>query len=65
MRKIYNLYSQLKKRQERIKPLLPLQLLKEGRNAIFPMDDYSDDLVNSKTNLSGFLYTNAKKNDDF
>ena len=38
--KIYNLYSQLKKRQERIKPLLPLQLLKEGRNAIFPMDDY-------------------------
>ena len=59
--KIYNLYSQLKKRQERIKPLLPLQLLKEGRNAIFPMDDYSDDLVNSKTNLSGFLYTNAKK----
>lgn len=59
--KIYNLYSQLKKRQERIKPLLPLQLLKEGRNAIFPMDDYSDDLVNSKTNLSGFLYTNTKK----
>lgn len=59
--KIYNLYSQLKKRQERIKPLLPMQLLKEGRNAIFPMDDYSDDLVNSKTNLSGFLYTNAKK----
>ena len=59
--KIYNLYTQLSNRQERIKPLLPLQLLKEGRNAIFPMDDFSDDLVNSKTNLSGFLYTNAKK----
>ncbi|MFD2909316.1 hypothetical protein ACFSX9_11320 [Flavobacterium ardleyense] len=59
--KIYNLYTQLSNRQERIKPLLPLQLLKEGRNAIFPMDDYSDDLVNSKSNLSGFLYTNAKK----
>ena len=59
--KIYNLYTQLNSRQERIKPLLPLQLLKENRNAIFPMDDYSDDLVNSKTNLSGFLYTNAKK----
>ena len=59
--KIYNLYTQLNSRQERIKPILPLQLLKEGRNAIFPMEDYSDDLVNSKTNLSGFLYTNAKK----
>ena len=59
--KIYNLYTQLNSRQERIKPILPLQLLKEGRNAIFPMEDYSDDLVNSKTNLSGFLYANAKK----
>lgn len=59
--KIYNLYTQLNSRQERIKPLLPLQLLKENRNAIFPMEDYSDDLVNSKTNLSGFLYANAKK----
>ena len=59
--KIYNLYTQLNSRQERIKPLLPLQLLKQNRNAIFPMDDYSDDLVNSKTNLSGFLYANAKK----
>ena len=59
--KIYNLYTQLNSRQERIKPILPLQLLKEGRNAIFPMDDYSDDLVNSKSNLSGFLYANAKK----
>ena len=59
--RIFNLYTQLQKRQERIKPLLPLQLLKEGRNAIFPMDDYSDELISSKNNLSGFLYSNAKK----
>ena len=59
--RIFNLYSQLHNRQERIKPLLPLQLLKEGRNAIFPMDDYSDELISSKNNLSGFLYANAKK----
>lgn len=59
--RVFNLYSQLHNRQERIKPLLPLQLLKEGRNAIFPMDDYSDELISSKTNLSGFLYANAKK----
>ena len=59
--RIFNLYSQLNNRQERIKPLLPLQLIKEGRNAIFPMDDYSDEIIRSKNNLSGFLYTNAKK----
>ncbi len=59
--KIFNLYTQLNNRQERIKPLLPLQLLKEGRNATFPMDDYTDELISSKANLSGFLYANAKK----
>lgn len=59
--RIFNLYNQLHNRQERIKPLLPLQLLKEGRNAIFPMDDYSDEIIISKNNLSGFLYANAKK----
>lgn len=59
--RIFNLYSQLRNRQERIKPLLPLPLHKEGRNAIFPMDDYSDQIVNSKSNLSGYLYNNAKK----
>lgn len=59
--RIYNLYMQLHNRQERIKPLLPLQLLKEGRNAIFPMDDYLDEIISSKANLSDYLYTNAKK----
>ncbi|WP_320814958.1 hypothetical protein [Flavobacterium sp.] len=59
--RIFNLYTQLRNRQERIKPLLPLPLHKEGRNAIFPMDDYSDQIVNSKSNLSGYLYNNAKK----
>ena len=46
--RIFNLYSQLHNRQERIKPILPLRLIKEGRNAIFPMDDYSDELISSK-----------------
>lgn len=59
--RVFNLYNQLHNRQERIKPILPLPLIKEGRNAIFPMDDYSDELISSKTNLSGYLYANAKK----
>ncbi|TNF08336.1 MAG: hypothetical protein EP317_03250 [Bacillota bacterium] len=59
--RIFNLYNQLHNRQERIKPLLPLPLHNEGRNAIFPMDNYSDKIVSSKNNLSGYLYSNARK----
>jgi hypothetical protein len=59
--RIFKLYTQLRNRQERIKPLLPLPLHKEGRNAIFPMDDYSDNIVTSKNNLSDYLYSNTKK----
>lgn len=58
--KTYNTYLQLNNRQEKIKPLLPLKLLKEGRNAIFPFDNYNDEIVASKNNLSGYLYANAK-----
>jgi hypothetical protein len=61
LERVYNLYSQLHNRQERIKPILPLKLLKEGRNAQFPFDDYSDELISSKNKLSDFLYANAKK----
>jgi hypothetical protein len=58
--KIYNTYLALNDRQEKIKPLLPLKLIQEGRNAIFPFDDYNDGIINSKINLSNYLYTNAK-----
>ena len=61
LEKIYNLYSQLSNRQDRIRGVLPLKLIKENRNAIFPFDDYSNNIVTSKTNLSEFLYNNAKK----
>jgi hypothetical protein len=56
---VYNGYLQLNNRQERIRPLLPLPLLKEGRNAIFPFDNYSDQILNSKNALSNYLYNNA------
>lgn len=60
LEKIYTTYLQLNDRQERIKPVLPLKLLKEGRNAIFPFDNYNDEIIASKTALSNYLYTNAK-----
>ncbi len=58
--KIYNTYLQLNNRQELIKPLLPLRLLKAGKNATFPMEDYSDQIISSKNALSKHLYDNSK-----
>lgn len=57
---IYNTYLQLNNRQEKIRPILPLQLLKQGKNAQFIFDNYSDQIVNSKNALSKFLYENAQ-----
>lgn len=61
LEKMYNTYLQLNSRQEKIKPLLPLKLIKEGRNAIFPFDNYNDQIIDSKNALSASLYVNAKK----
>ena len=60
LEKIYSTYVQLNYRQEQIRPLLPLKLLKEGREAIFPFDDYTDQIVSSKNALSKYLYDNSK-----
>jgi hypothetical protein len=57
---IYNTYVQLNNRQEKIRPILPLQLLKQGKNAQFLFDNYSDQIVNSKNALSKFLYENVQ-----
>ncbi|OOG77310.1 hypothetical protein [Flavobacterium sp. A45] len=60
LEKIYNTYLALNDRQEKIKPLLPLKLIKDERNAIFPFDDYDNQIISSKNALSNHLYTNAK-----
>ncbi|CAD0009658.1 hypothetical protein [Flavobacterium chungangense] len=57
---IYNTYLQLNNRQEKIRPILPLKLLKQGKNAQFLFDNYSDQTVNSKNALSKYLYENAQ-----
>ncbi len=60
LERIFATYQRLNSRQEKIRPLLPLPLIKENRNAIFPFDDYSEEIVNSKNALVKYLYTNAK-----
>ena len=60
LEKIYDTYILLHNRQEQIRPLLPLHLMKENRNAKFEFDDYSDQIVSSKNALAKYLYDNAK-----
>lgn len=60
LEKIYNTYIQLNNRQEKIKPLLPLQLIKEGKNAKFSFDNYNKQIIDSKNALSKYLYANSQ-----
>ena len=58
--KIYNTYLLLISRQEKIRPILPLNLIREKRPAIFLFNDYSDELIKSRIVLTNHLYSNAK-----
>lgn len=57
--RVYNTYLQLNNRQEKIRPLLPLPLLKQGKNATFAFDNYSNQIISSKIALTKYLYDNA------
>jgi hypothetical protein len=59
LEEIYNTYDRLKSIQERIRPLLPLYLQDENRNAQFNFKNYDDDLIAAKSNLSDYLYNQA------
>ena len=53
LEELYNTYLGLQARQDRIRPVLPLQ------GAKFSMSDYSNNILNTKDKLSAYLYTNA------
>lgn len=57
---IYKGYVNLKNIQERIRPLLPLRLIEEGRDAEFDFNDYDEDILDYKEDLSEYLYDNAE-----
>ncbi len=59
LERIFNTYLQMNERQEIIRPLLPLRLMNENREAKFPFENYSDQIVSSKNALSKYLYNNA------
>ncbi|WP_378173028.1 hypothetical protein [Aquimarina sp. SS2-1] len=60
LERIYNSYNTLKKRQERIRPLLPLYHVEQGRNANFTFENYDQQILNTKENLTTYLFNNAK-----
>ena len=56
---IYEGYSNLKSLQNRIRPLLPLPVYEEDRNAQFKMVNYDNVILDVKDELSAYLYSNA------
>ncbi|TXD52550.1 hypothetical protein ES044_07370 [Polaribacter sp. IC066] len=61
LEEIFGLYETLKNRQEIIKPLLPLPILKKNKNAKFQFSNYDEEIISTKNKLSDFLYVKAKK----
>ena len=61
LEEVYNIYQLLKERQNKIKPILPLRILEENRNAQFNFTNYSEKIINIKNKLSAYLYSNANK----
>lgn len=56
---LYAVYSNMSRRQNSIKPLLPLMVKSENRNAVFEFKNYDDELIQSKQKAADFLYTRA------
>lgn len=57
---IYKGYINLQDIQERIRPLLPLRIIEENRNAEFSFSDYENDIIDYKEDLSEYLFDNAE-----
>lgn len=58
---IFSLYEQLKRRQEVLKPLLPLYSVKLNRDASFQFTNYDDEIIANKNQLSDYLYSKVTK----
>ncbi len=59
-RKIYYTYTLLRERQEKIRPLLPLTINSQGRDAHFHFEDYSDKIAKARAIFEKQLYETGK-----
>lgn len=62
LEKIYRTYIKLEQRQKRIRPILPLKILSENRNANFVFENYDDELITVKDKLVSSLYEQSNYN---
>lgn len=58
---IYTIYTRINQRQQLVKPLLPLFIKKEFRDADIQLINIDVELADSKNKTSDFLYANASK----
>ena len=56
---IFNTYSTMKFRQDRIKPLLPMSINSQNRNANFEIVNYDEELIQAKQKAAEYFYTHA------
>lgn len=61
LEEVYNIYQQLNERQERVKPVLPLYIMDENRNAQFNFTNYNTKIIDTRNKLSAYLYKNANE----
>ncbi len=57
---IFDTYLSLDARQNKIKPLLPLRLAKNGKEVHFEMENYDNQIIDAKNHLVAHLYKKAK-----
>lgn len=56
---IFNTFSRMSQRQENVKPLLPLHIAKQGRDARFEILNYDDEIIQAKKNATEYFYAHA------
>ncbi len=56
---IFAVYSGLAQRQENLKPLLPLRIAGQNRDANFEIVNYSDEIIQAKKNATEYFYAHA------
>lgn len=61
LEEIYKRYSEIRNVQNRIRPLLPLPIYDEGREASFSFPNYDSQLLAVQEALSSYLYENASQ----
>lgn len=56
---IFSTFARMSQRQQNVKPLLPLRIPSQGRDAVFPMVNYDEEIIQAKRNATEYFYTHA------